>query len=210
MQKKHKNKDMILLALSDEPSMKVSPFVKKNDINYIVGTAANSTFKAFGVKAYPTIFVIGTDGKVLYAGHGFDEATKSLDKALKDKPEASEEGSLEDAAAKAAYDNGLRLYQKKDYIKAMKAFEDVVKNFKGSEPAKKAAAKIKSMKTDKKIMAKIRDAEEKKQCETWLDTARLMVQNGKRTEAREYYQKVISEYPESSFAEIARKEMAAL
>ena len=209
MQKKHKNKDMILLAISEEPSKTVAPFVKKNEINYIVGAAASKTTQAFRIKAYPTFIVIGTNGRITYRGSAFQFAEEAVVKALKESPADASEESLEDASANAALKEALNLYKKKDYAKAMKAFEQVVKDFNGTDAATEAAAKIKSMKANKKIMAKIGEAEEKKKCERWLETARMLVKNGKRDEAAEYYQKIIDGYPESSFADIARKEMAA-
>jgi TolA-binding protein len=210
MQKKHKNKGMILLAISDEPLSKVSPFVKKNSVNYIVGADAKSAFKAFGVSGYPTIFVIDATGTVAYRGYDFNQAARTLEKALKDKPADAEVSGLEEAAAKADYEKALKLYKAKDYAKAIKGFEQVTADFKGTDAARKAAAKIKSMKASRKIMAKIRAAEEKKQCEDWLDMARMLARDGQRDKAAEYYQKVINEYPDSSFADIAKTEMTAL
>lgn len=210
MQKKYKNKEVILLALSDESLATVSSFVKKNNINYIVGTDAKPTFKKFGARGYPTIFVIDAKGTVAYRGSNPEAATKSLEKTLKDKPSDPEDGGLEEAAAKAAFEKALELYKKKDYAKALKALEQITKEYKDTEIAKKAAVRIKRMKADKKIMEKIREAEEKKRCETWLETARNLAQNGKRAEAAEYYQKIIDEYPYSSFADIAKTELAGL
>lgn len=210
MQSKHKNKDIILVALSDEPASKVGSFVKDNKMNYIVGADAKTTFKAFGIKAYPTVFVIDAGGKIAYRGHDIEEAVNTAEKAVKNKPEESSGGGLEDAAAKKAYDKALKLYKKKDYVKAMKAFQEVAKDFEGSEPADKAKEKLKKMKASKAIMEKIREAKSTKQCEEWLDMARMLARNGKTDQAVEYYQKIVDKYPDTSFAEIARKEMIAL
>jgi TolA-binding protein len=211
MQKKYENKEMVLLALSDEPLSKVQPFVKKENMNYIVGADAKATFKTFGVKAYPTMLVVDRGGKVAYKGHDFDQAEKAVESALKAEPSSDPpEAGPEDEAANAAYKKALKLYKKKDYGKALKAFQDIVKEYKGTQAAKKAGAKVKKIKASKKMMAKVQESGVTKKCEDWLDLARSLARGGKNEEATRCYQRIIDEYPDSSFADIARKEMTSL
>lgn len=209
MQKKYRNKSLVLLALTDEPRSKVAPFVNNNKINYIVGTGARKALTSYKIRGFPTILVIDAEGKIAYRGHDAGAAEKVAEKKL-EEVSLEDLGSIEESAAKASYDKALKLYKKKDYAKAMKAFQAVAKNFKGTEAAEQAEAKIKKMKASKKIVAAIRRAEAERQCENWLDTARMLVRNHKAKEAAEYYQKIIDEYPNSSLAAIAREEMAAI
>jgi len=209
MQKKHQNKNLVILAVTGEPRSKVAPFVKDNKINYIVGAGAEKALTAYRIRGFPTVLVIGADGEIAYRGHNPLEAEKVAEEKLKEI--SSEDlGGIEESAAKSAYDKALKLYKKKDYAKALKAFGAVTKNFKGTEAAGEAAAKIKKMKASKKIMAKILKADADRKCEDWLDAARSLVKMDKTKEAAEYYQRIIDEYPDSSFAKIARKEMATL
>lgn len=209
MQQKYQNKNLVLLALTSEPLSKVAPFVKDNKINYIVGAAAEKTLSAYKIRGFPTVLVIDAEGKIAYRGHDPGAAEKIAEKKLKEVP-SDDVAGIEESAAKTAYEKGLKLYKKKEYAKAMKAFEAVTRNYKGTEVAKQAAAKIKKMKASKKIVAAIRRAEAERKCENWLDTARMLVRNHKAKEAAEYYQKIIDEYPNSSLAAIAREEMAAI
>jgi len=209
MQDKYENKKVVLLALSDEKTSTVKRFAKKTTMNYIVGSDAKFTFKKYGVKAYPTIFVLDPSNEIVYVGHDGKEAEKTIKRLLKESPPKSV-AKLGANKPEAAYKKALKYYKKKKYAKALAAYEEVVKDYKGTDAAKKAKAKIKKIKSNERIMAKIRDAEAKKKCESLLATARMFVSNGKIKEAKEHYQRIVDEYPDTSYAEEAEEKLATL
>lgn len=208
MQKKYAEKGVVLLALSNEADSKVKPFVKKNRMNYIVASAAKAA-RSYGVRGYPTYFVIDPDGEVAHVSHSHKQAELSVKKLLESKP-PKVTGSLGQVAAKSAYKKARKLHKKKKYSKALKAYEKIVRKHKGTPYADKASARIDKIKSNPEIMAKIRKADAKKKCETWLNTAQTLAGMGKKNEAAEYYQRVIDEFPESKYAETAKVELANL
>ncbi|MBN2560381.1 MAG: tetratricopeptide repeat protein [Phycisphaerae bacterium] len=210
MQKQYGPKGVVLVALSPEPASKVAPYVKKNKISYLVGGDAKATTEAYGVRGYPTMFVVDPDGKIAWSGHPQSpDAEEAIKRLLKENPPRAS-GSLREAAAKAAYKKAARLHKKKQYADAIEAYEEVAKEYKKTEYGKKAKAKLKKLKKNKKIMAKVRNAKAKKDCGHWLRTARNLSAMGKKQEAIEYYERVIREYPKTRYAKTAREEMAKL
>lgn len=210
MQKKYgHDKGVVLVALSDEPTDTVKPFLKKNKMNYIVGADAKSTFKEFGIKGYPTVFVVDPDGTIRYKGHDPKAAEKAVEKALKDSP-PKKKGGLGKAGGTEALAKADTLYKAGEYAKALKEYEKIAKAQKDSEIGKKAKAKAKEITSNKEAMASVKDAEAKKKCENWLQLARNLAKNGKEDEAADYYKRIIQEFPDSSFADTAKTELTKL
>jgi len=210
MQKKYgHDKGVVLVALTDEDETKVKSFAKKNNINYIVGISAKDVRGQFGVNGFPTAFVIDPNGKIAWKGHpamGMDEA---IEKALKKTPPKAS-GGLGNATGTAALAKADELYKSKEYAKALAEYEKVAKANKDSDIGKKARAKVDAMKSDREIMVTVQDVETRKKCEGWMDMARTLAKSGKDSEAAKYYQRVIEGYPDSIYAETAKRELAKL
>lgn len=81
LHKKYKDNDVVIIGLSNEKSEKVKDFVKKQDMKYIVGAGSKSG-RAYGVRGIPTVFVIGTDGTLLWQGHPMNGLDAALEKAV--------------------------------------------------------------------------------------------------------------------------------
>ncbi len=61
----------------------VTRFKKKHSLTFPLLTEARATAAGFGVKAYPTMFLVGKDGKVKWKGHFKDEAlTAAIEKEV--------------------------------------------------------------------------------------------------------------------------------
>lgn len=213
MQKKYADeKGFLLVALSDEPSATVKPFAKKNKINYVVGMDAKPTFKEYGIRGYPTIFVLDRAGEIVYKGHSADDAEEAVEESLKKKGPTKREPlePLGSGAAKTALTKADDLFKKKDYAKALKEYEKLAKVHKDTDIGKKAKAQVGKIKGDKAIMAAVAEGDMRKKCEDWLQMARTLAKGGKNEEAAKYYKKVLDDYPESTFAQTARAEMAGL
>lgn len=117
---------------------------------------------------------------------------------------------LAEADAKEALTKADRLVDGKKYPQAIKAYESVIEEYEGTAAAGMAKTKLKQLRTDKTIGKEIREAEAAKKCKGWLQMARSMVKNGKPDAARKYYQNIIEQYPDTSFAETAKAELAKL
>jgi len=208
MQKQFQDKGVVLVALSYEPKDKVSSYVKKNKVPYIVGSDAGTARDAYGIRGFPTMFLIDPEGKIAWKGHPM-EAEPAIEKLLKSKPPKAK-GGLGKATGTEALAKADELYKSKQYANALKEYEKIAKAQKDSEVGKKAQAKIAKIKADSKIMAGITEAKAKKKCEDWLDMARTLVKSDKESEAAKYYKQIIDEYPDTSYAETAKRELAKL
>lgn len=197
-----------MVALSDEGESKVQPHLEKNKISYIVGSGAGSTVKAYGVKGLPSVFLIGPDGKIAWKGHPA-VVKAELVKLLKKSP-PKKKGFLAEKSAKAAYRKALKLYDKRSYAKALQALQDVSKQFRGTEYAKKGKAKIKKMKANSRIMEIIKKEAAERVSKGWLEAARVLAQYGDKKDALKYYKRILKKYPDTDYAKLARDEKKAL
>ncbi len=200
---------MVLLALSNEPEWKVRPFVKKNNMDYIVASDAEKTFKKYGVKAYPTIVILDPDGEVVWMGHNTLESDQVLKQVLARNP-PKPGGILEEKAAQSTYKQAERYLKKKKYAKAYKAFRKISKKHKHTKYGKKAKTRLKEMKSDAEIMAVIDARNLDKDCTSWLETAAIHIKNDEPKKAAKYYRRIIKKYPDSDFAKQAKKKLEAL
>ena len=184
MQKKYgHDMGVLLISLADEPDAKVRPFVRANNMNYIVGTDANSTSKAFGIRGYPTLFVMDPSGKIIFKGHGSDDAEEAVDRALKQTP----------PKVKAlGATTGRSLFSR--------AHKD-------SGASNTAGAKDAEIRRNPEAKPAVNQTDATSKCESWLQLARSLASAGKDDEAAKYYQRILNEYPGSKFAEIARREL---
>lgn len=209
MQKKYGlDKGFLLVALSDEPDTTVRPFVKKNSMNYVVGSDAKSTFGEFGIRGYPTIFVLNPSGEIVYKGHSPPEAEDAVEEAFKKTPPKAK--PLGEASGDAALKRADDLAAKKEFAKALSEYDKIAKAQKNSALGRKAKAKADEIRKNPEAMAAVRNAETRNNCENWLQLARNLVSAGKEEEAAKYYKKILDQYPDSSYAETAKREMAKL
>ncbi len=209
MQEKYGPKGFVLVALSYEKSSLVMPYVKKKKMSFIVGGDAKATRDAYGVKAYPDYLVIDPNGKVVYRGVDSHQVERAIKKVLKETPPTST-GPLSGATARAAYKRAGKLYKSKKYLEAIEAYEALARDFPTAKYADKAKAKLDKMRANERIMAQVRLAEEWKKCEGWLERARASAKDGHRSEAVKHYKRIIKAFPDTPYADTARREMADL
>jgi tetratricopeptide (TPR) repeat protein len=205
MQEKYQKQGVMLLALSYEPQEKVAPFVKKYKLPYVVGDAAMETRDAFGIRGYPTMFLVDPTGNVAWRGHP-DAVEPELEKLLKKKPPRGP-GILSTGGAKSALKKADALYKGKKYAAALKAYKSIVKDFNGTTTARKAKKRVSDIVSDEELMASIRRAESERKAERWLSTARLLAANGAANDAARYYRRILKECPDTDQARQARKEL---
>ena len=161
------------------------------------------------------------DADKLYKKKELQQALEAYEAIVADYPKSPEAGKAKELVAKIkievaeanaseALAKADRLAADKKYPQAMTAYGKVVEEHEGTVAAKTAATKLKQLRTDKTIGKEIREAEAAKKCKGWLQMARGMVKNGKSDAARKYYEKIIEQFPDTSFAETAKEEMAKL
>ena len=217
-----------MVALSYEPVAKVMPYAKQHGMDFIVGGGAKATEKVYDIRGYPTMFVIDPSGRVAWKGHSPMAAEQAIQRVLAKSPPtkrgtlpkrgtSTNRGSstkrgtaLEEQAARAAYQKADRLFEKKRYADAIRAYVKTAKEYKGTSYAEKARSKLWRIKADKKLMAQARRTEATRKCENWLGLAQSLSKSGKRDQAMEYYQRIIKEYPGSSYARRAREGITEL
>ncbi len=214
MQEKYRNKGVLIVALSYEPVRKVRSYMreKRVDMTYLVAAEARFAHDSYGVKGYPTMFVIDAEGVIAWIGNDAKKAGEVVERILKDTPPKSKR-SLRERVAKRGYDRAVRSYESKKYVRAYKGFVSVATDFKGTKYAKKAKGRLKKIKADEKVMGVVRNAlraEAKRDCEDWLRLARSKVREGDKAEATVYYGRIIAQFPESKYAKTAKEEMGAL
>lgn len=78
--------------------------------------------------------------------------------------------------------------------------EQIVKDFKDTEVAPIAEGILKRMSQNETIMAVVRDHKASRDCEMWRAQARVFMQSGRKQEAEQVLRKIISEYPNTSYA----------
>lgn len=79
---KYKDKGVVVLGMNCWESGDAAAYMKENGITYGLILRADDAAKAYGVSGIPTLYVIGTDGKVIYHSVGF-EGEEALEGAIK-------------------------------------------------------------------------------------------------------------------------------
>jgi cytochrome c biogenesis protein CcmG/thiol:disulfide interchange protein DsbE len=78
------NKGLTILGLTDEDQSTVTKFRKKQPMDYAVATDRNGRLnRTFGIKSIPQAFLVGKDGKVLWAGHPLQLEESAIRNALR-------------------------------------------------------------------------------------------------------------------------------
>ena len=92
----------------------------------------------------------------------------------------------------------------------LKELGDLADAFPDTKAGKGAAARIAEMKADKELMARMRLQAAEKDCKSWLSMARNYVKAGMPDKAGPYLKDILAKYPDTPFAEEARKLLAEI
>lgn len=82
---KFKDKGVVFLSLTDEGADKkaeTEKFLKQHKMTWPTGYGSQVT-EDYGVQGYPTVFVVGTDGKVVWNDNLEGGVEAAVEKALK-------------------------------------------------------------------------------------------------------------------------------
>ena len=83
LNEQYKEKGLVLLFVGYESKAKLEPFAKQYKITWPVAIdTTKKTHKSYGVRAYPTTFLIAPDGKIAWQGHHIDKKFQEIFKTL--------------------------------------------------------------------------------------------------------------------------------
>jgi len=122
---------------------------------------------------------------------------------------AVEKGRLEHKAAQALaeYEKGE---EKRALAERLTALEALAKNFPGTEAGRTADERAAAMRADPEVMRQIRVEAAERDCKGWLSMARNYIQAGMPEKAKPYLDKVLQQYPDTPYAEEAKKLLAKI
>lgn len=116
----------------------------------------------------------------------------------------------QEGEAKKIWAEAQKLEDDKKYASAIKLYQKIVSDYPELSLAGDALKRKKALEGDPAVQAALNSQKGEKECRSWLSMARSWVRNGNPAKAREVFQKIIDNYPDSSFAEEARKELEAV
>jgi tetratricopeptide (TPR) repeat protein len=208
LHEKFKSRGVVIVSLSDEDEQTIEEFMRKTTMPYIVGSGAKSASASYGVNKIPATFLVGPDGKIVWKGHAA-EVDYELERLLKENP-PTKKGLLAAKSAEAALKDAKKLYEDKKYPEALRAYEEIAKDFKDTKPAKDAQEQVEKIKGNSRIMEIIKAEEAERISSGWLEVARGCQQYGEKDDALKYYRRIIKEYPDTKAATVARDELMSL
>lgn len=98
----------------------------------------------------------------------------------------------------------------RDFATAYADLQGVIKDFDKTESAEAARRIAERMKKNTAVWSLVRDGVAAKDCEGWLSQARAFIASRKFDKAKELLERILSQYPDTRFAEEARKELAKI
>jgi len=131
-------------------------------------------------------------------------------KQLQDDPAVAQAFREAEASARAQraateLEHAQKLLDAKDYVAGVAALDGIAKAYPDTPAATEAQAKAASLRADKAIGAQIREAAAARECKGLLSLARNLIASHRPDAARPYLQKIITNYPGTSYAEEAAK-----
>lgn len=81
--KKFKDKGLVVIGISDESKEVVEKFQKTTPMEYHVAVGGAEIQKKFDINGIPHAFIVGKDGKIVWEGHPMRLTDKEIEKALK-------------------------------------------------------------------------------------------------------------------------------
>jgi hypothetical protein len=147
-----------------------------------------------------------------YAGTPVGDKAKAVLAEYRKRPEVKK--AMAQVAARREADKNLakaeEAFGAKQYARALELLDDVAKKFPGTEQGEKATARAAEIRADEAIAAEVREQQAAKVCKGWLSMGRTFAQNGQTQKAREQFEKVIREFPGTSYATEAEAELKKL
>ena len=115
---KYKDKGVVMVSITSESKSKVKSFVKKNRMEYPVGTGG-TTSRIYGVRGIPHAFIINDKGIIVWEGHPMAGLDKALEKEVKKLEPKRKKGQQ----ARELWGKGRDFMKRGDYQTAIKYFQ---------------------------------------------------------------------------------------
>jgi thiol-disulfide isomerase/thioredoxin len=196
-------KDPTIAARYEETKTKVTAAAEK----VFAEAEALLADKSFG----PGVEMLKTLASAMAKTPIAERAQKRIDEVMA-SPEAkaqAEAAALESRASELLKVGQAFQAQKKDE-QAYAAFKSLVKQYPKSEAAKTASEAVAMYEKDPAFVTRANDAATGGRAKSMLSLAQNYKSAGKTDLARRKYQEVINEFPDTSFAATAKREMAEL
>ncbi|MHC4779891.1 MAG: FG-GAP-like repeat-containing protein, partial [Planctomycetota bacterium] len=110
----------------------------------------------------------------------------------------------------ALFSKAEKFEKRKKYKEAIRTFSELLKTFPESRFADPARARLERLRSDEGVQADLDQRKIDGWCRGMLGLARTWEKSGKTSKASDCYRKIIERYPNTSWAEKARKAMKAL
>lgn len=120
------------------------------------------------------------------------------------------EDALRDVRAEMQLDQAAELIELKRFVDADRVYREVADKFEGSPVVEKAQAALKAMRQDSKTQQVIKEHYANLQAEQWLEIGDRFAKLDFPEKAREYYERVKKEYPDSDAAKRVEQRLKKL
>lgn len=142
---------------------------------------------------------------------GLAEAKKLLSQILS-RPERKEALARRKVGeeAESAFAKARDLETSGDLPRAVLAYRVVAEKFSGTVAADNAKERLEELDKNPALQNEVRQQKTDKDCKSWLSLAENYARARMKAKAREYLEKILSTYPESSHAETARERLDQL
>lgn len=133
---------------------------------------------------------------------------KEIQKKLAADPVAQKK--LREIAGQELYNEAIAELDAKRYGNAMQRLDAFLGKYEDLPLAKEAQVRLEKLRSDKDIVRQAQDEVASAQCKAWLSLAKTWKLGGKNDRSKDYLDKVIATFPDSSFADTAREMLSDL
>lgn len=98
----------------------------------------------------------------------------------------------------------------RQYTRATQLYEQAVRDFPAEKSTDDARARLKSLRENPETANLIKQQEIDLQCRRLIQMARAYVLSGRPAQARDYYERIVREYPQTAWARTAKNELEKL
>ena len=200
---------------------KAKAYIKANKMSWlhiVEGAGLQSSPAArCQVRGVPAMYLIDSQGKVVWEGADASGLAAAVEKALKRGSSGQADEAAEKPDAKKASRNlaaAKRFEAERKYFDARRMYQAIVRKFPGSEAAKYAQERIGKFQTDQKIAAEIENEDQRRQKrqsanlgKNYLRMAKILIEQKKYEMPKKMLKRVIDDYPDSPEAKEAKAEL---
>jgi len=118
--------------------------------------------------------------------------------------------ALKQARAEVLLDEATVFEERGDYESAIEVYRRVIKKYEDTQAERTAKQALERIKNDPEVQQAIARARKQRMADRWFDLGRRCARLGLYDEARQWYEKILSEHPDTSAADKARAALREL